>query len=839
MIKALKKITPPIVKRAIKKRFYQNQIFEGSHSDLLRQIQKSVANDNFKEFESKVLTLTKDLQISSQKIMSSHQKKGFLTTTRNLIGLFVFGNKSFLYRTGEILDDEKIMLSFSELLKTGIEIERKERLRTNKKRKISSSQWTISCAINYFARYCYGFAYAEIFEAKLLPHFEHDKVLISLIPSFGDIPITSKASKFYQVVYASLEKPNTEAKEITPSAFKKIKNLLKISSFNRVSKNKTQFSLYEAQKKIFLKDFLPNNRIETLNQLIVHTRKFIDAETFDEVFSHCQNLTKIAENDMEQSFLGVNYLARFVELRTILSELKTIDEYKNLSLFLEESKMVKPQLSKEIKDTKILMLLFDQDRVLPSYLTSLFPKIQQNGFQIFNLSNDAFVSELAPLWPHSQTLSPDLRTDSSEIYPDSKLKNDWTVDLQNEKLICKGINYYQGMYERVGRVLKVYSVDWSLNSSQLYFKTWLLQLDRLIDTLDKLLTFCQNKNIRVTFTSLQSHFVPYFALKLYAKHHPQQFNHVTFSSSYENWKSNVSGEPLSTLTMQNNNLFSEPTLPAFGLAKDFEKWFEEAFIPNADHYKEQAKKLTSIKRAGATTFEAQDLKNKLNSLTKNSNRSVYCMLGKIPYDLAVPNQGGAAHSNMSDWINQTIESIKGTDNILLIKPHPHEKNNAIANRGNEGFLDLINVELTDSIILLPHRGVSLQDLFENVDVFLCWNGSSIAELGSQNQKIIACDEWASRNYPIGVLSPSNLEDYNSLLKHASNVNMNPGFGLKSLAYVNFLVEAPFSVRIPFIQRSSTNINFNDSKLVWDKLNKESVMNMNTKFGHIIDDSFQP
>ena len=292
--------------------------------------------------------------------------------------------------------------------------------------------------------------------------------------------------------------------------------------------------------------------------------------------------------------------------------------------------------------------------------------------------------------------------------------------------------------------------------------------------------------------------------------------HVTISSSYENWKTNVSGAPLSTVALLNNTTNPSPSLPAFGTAHGFEVWLRSSTSGRSTEHRDLAAALTSVQRAGPTSREATWFLERIRE-DQSAGRTVFCLLGKIPYDLAVPNQGGPAHASMSDWLNHSIRVINQSENsVLYIKPHPHETNDSIAARPMQGFLDMIAEPLSDRITTLPHRGVNVTDLVGEVDVFLVWNGSSIAELGALGATVVASDEWATRNYPIEVFAPSDRDHYERILMGVQPPAMHRDFQTLSEAYVVYLTEAPFALPYPMVDRSSTNVRFNSAMVQFER-----------------------
>ncbi len=530
---------------------------------------------------------------------------------------------------------------------------------------------------------------------------------------------------------------------------------------------------------------------------------------------------------------NVNYSARIVQLQNFKSDIQNqvlLDKAYKISLH--------PVNNQVVKDSdNVVLFALNQCRIAAPMMSGISKILKDHNYKFFSLEEHYEISSAVPKWLLSPTLSSDfMGCKGVASNPQELLNNGWFIDLEGSKLVLDGVNYYQGMYERVSRVLKVFNVPWHLPVAQLYFTMWLIQIDRVIYALKEVKKVAIEKNLKIILVSAQSHFVPYSAMKTYAIEHSEQFSHVTLNSSYENWKTNVGGEPLSTLTFINNSRHAYPSVPAFGNCASFEKWYKEIYVPFKYYWDNERSELLSMKRSGSTEYNIlhEEIYSKIK-LAKASGRKVFCAIGKIPYDLGVPYQGGPAHSNMNDWIDHTVRIIEGSDNLLLIKPHPHELKTEISGKPVEGFLDLIsNKDELRNTICLPHVGMNLQDLFEYVDVFICWNGSSIAELGAQGKNVIACDDWAKYNYPIEVYLPKNRTHYCNILKGKAKVRMHPEFFVKSEAYTVYLTQAPFAIRYNFATRSSTNIRFNEAKIRLEAFNRRSFDKLANRSDEIIE-----
>lgn len=515
------------------------------------------------------------------------------------------------------------------------------------------------------------------------------------------------------------------------------------------------------------------------------------------------------------SLHDVNLVARLIQFNEVATEntalVNAITGFDYLVRRTGEGRSAVDPPSGSSAGNEIILLLIEQCRVSPALLSSILPPLLAEGIEVQSLQQHRFLPSAVRPWQGSPLLTADCTALVDGAILPGEFYGTWEISLSEKSVVCDGVNYYQGIYEKIARTLKVFDVDWDVPAVRGWFDVLLRRIDRTVAALDGVRAVAERDGLQVRIPSLQSHFAPASAVRAYCEAHPENLNHVTVSSSYENWKTNVSGVSLSTIVAKNDTKEYAPSIPAFGTAADFETWRSEHFEPERDRYYELSRSLTGMARSGDLTPDSEYWCSHIRE-RRAEGRKVFCLLGKIPYDLAVPYQGGPAHTDMKDWLNHTIDTVGTSESVLYVKPHPHEVNQQIAARPIQGFLDLIEHPDTDGVFVLPFRGVNLQDLLPIVDVFLCWNGSSIAEIGSLGCSIVAADDWASLNYPIDVSLPKDRNDFEMMLRGDRDVAMGPGFEESSTAYTCYVAEAPFAIRVPFFYRSSTNTKFNNARI---------------------------
>lgn len=815
-----------------------------THTEHLRYLTKATLTKDFDRYVSLMGTLIDSIEITLQDISSKplRQKRlnGLLRTFAKLTGNLLVSNRHFLATLGKLYDDRTAIqrvanIYLDTLLLTEKSLEAPigsfERLLDDRRPDYHAAVSSAGNTASYLLRLANTYGAMADVEDLVAPALQERPSILVSAASFAQIPFYDAKSIALLSMRRAVKDLDATLKRHSSSEVSERNSESKLQSTSRIrhtlSRAKSNLGFidsvansdpiaFEMERMKFEQEFLEARKpIEKMASGIASVRRFVTSDNY-------RALSETLDRLLRDGFLrhaaydNPSFLARMIEAETLLSELSVIGQYQDAVDQMRHDGLLQVPTGGG-PEKRILLFAFDQDRVLPLVVLPFLPFLRRNGFEFYNICDDGFVNESVPLWPFSETLSPDFRNTMGTSAQGSRLMKEWTVRPEDGVIECEGINFYQGIYERVGRVMKVFDVDWSLPTPKLFLGLWLSQLDRLLHCLGQVKSVAKARGYRITLCSLQSHFTPYFGLKAYADGNSDVFEHVTFGSSYENWTSNLSGAPLSSVTLQNNTRDRVPSLPAFGLPDHFEEWRHTVYDAERGAFQRAARDLVSLQRGGALSAQGTALIDQAKSIKESLGGSTLCMIGKIPYDLGVPTQGGPCHRNMKDWVNHTIQSVDGSNCVLFIKPHPHELVHSIAGGSRQGFLDLIECDLPDNVVILPHRGVSLQHLFGTVDVFLAWNGSSIAELGSQGQKVVACDSWAACNYPVGVYMPRNRSHYQAIVRGLECVEMMPEFASRCEAYVAYMARAPFAFRFPFVERSSTNINFNWARIHSDAL----------------------
>ncbi len=183
---------------------------------------------------------------------------------------------------------------------------------------------------------------------------------------------------------------------------------------------------------------------------------------------------------------------------------------------------------------------------------------------------------------------------------------------------------------------------------------------------------------------------------------------------------------------------------------------------------------------------------------------VACLFGRVVCDSAVPFDGGPVHADLRDWLNDTIEAVRGSDTLLLIKPHPHELNEQIATYLNQHFRDLIDRPLPENAIYLGHRWFDIAALAPRVDLGTVYNGTVAVELALQGVPCLQMNHFGPIDYPLGHPVAATREDYHAMLRFERPVAAEPDLALRAALWLDYMSNGRFALDYRYHARPVTN-----------------------------------
>lgn len=400
------------------------------------------------------------------------------------------------------------------------------------------------------------------------------------------------------------------------------------------------------------------------------------------------------------------------------------------------------------------------------------------------------------------------------------IKNTWTIDWNNKKILSSDINFYQGFYEGLSCFARKYHID--INEGHVYnqFKNQLIRSDLILSLcLNIFEDLVIDQNMNVSFITANSHVTPFTIFRDFAraKDH-SRLGFINCSVAYESYFSNLGSKFSSSMCVTDMTLHPKLRAPFLARKDQFEPWYEKN--KNNVKYKEQADRLIKVNRVGSLTNDKELEVIELIKRKKAEGCKIICAFGKIPVDLAVPFDGGAAHESMADWINHTVEVCsESTEILLLVKPHPHELKPQIALDLIGGFNELVEITSGDNVLFLGHRDINGHALAPYLDLALLYNGSSALELAAQGIPVMMSAYFGRYDYPVDLLYPTSRQQYRDFLLSLKYPIPSLEVREKSAYLMSYLGTSEISIKNDYALRQLTNDKIGSPKWRTKRINE--------------------
>lgn len=290
---------------------------------------------------------------------------------------------------------------------------------------------------------------------------------------------------------------------------------------------------------------------------------------------------------------------------------------------------------------------------------------------------------------------------------------DWQIDPASRRMTRAGYQLHQAVSERIATSQRRYSIVPGVQADGIRDDA-LLRADAAIAVCAALADWLRTSGQRLLIFSTMTHYAPTCVYKQFCDIHAAPKSgapsglaaeYVEFNVGYEQYKSNQVDDVGSSVSVANLTRNPGQRISIHTTERAFASWLarqrlgdrldaaspltsSEDASPDAG-FGQQAMAILHLDRSKRERLpEAKVVLDRIVAHRARGGR-VVCVLGKITYDIAIEQEGGPAHADMTDWLNHSIDIVRGHDDVLLlIKPHPYEILPEIANP-TEFFTDLI------------------------------------------------------------------------------------------------------------------------------------------------------
>ncbi len=391
--------------------------------------------------------------------------------------------------------------------------------------------------------------------------------------------------------------------------------------------------------------------------------------------------------------------------------------------------------------------------------------------------------------------------------PRQKLSREWRIDWGAGIAEAGGINYFAYFQERLSQQARKYRVtDLTDPESAKRFAALQLRADVALTLCEKLLTLADHSRpIRIAL--MDSHFAPQGIIREWCVQigRSHGIHAVAISVGYENYFSNLTSREATTLAVEDLTAQPEVRQPYLGGLHRMEACLAEN--PHLD--REPDDQLMSWicqdrSNVGESSRSREHVSRRVQKVRADGGK-VFVALGKVSIDFAAPGDRGFAHDDFVSWINHLIEAVTGTDNLLLIKPHPHELRKEIVVQGVQLLRELVVPDLPRNVLFLEHDAFNTHELAEFVDTAFLWNGTAALEFSVLGVAVVLASIWADRDYPVGLEVLRSRKEYEDVLSGKRALVSAAGVQRRAATFLRLMRSDHVAIPYRYLRRAATNL----------------------------------
>lgn len=394
---------------------------------------------------------------------------------------------------------------------------------------------------------------------------------------------------------------------------------------------------------------------------------------------------------------------------------------------------------------------------------------------------------------------------TDENYRNRSLRNQWEIDLQKRTVICDGINYFTFFADRLGKISNSY--DLNLEDPNLFaaFESLLRRSDIALTVCKRILKLAElGKPIRLV--AMDTHFAPAGIVRKWCEEVGRRYgiNLVALSISYENYYSNLTTMEARTISVENLTARPDVRHPLFGGRQRFDDYIDSH--PAALLATDEALSHITVNRSKTEDADISFREDVVEraARTRDGGGKVFAALGKVLIDFAAPYDRGHTFKDFAEWIRFLASEIADTNNLLIIKPHPHEKRSEIAAPGVQTLRELLPEALPGNVIFLDHAAFNSYELADLVDLTFVWNGTAYTEFPVLGKPVVAESIWAERDYPLNGTSLHSVDEYSAVLRGDKQIPLMVDTVKRATAFIQFMKSPEVAIPFGYVRRAGTN-----------------------------------
>lgn len=385
---------------------------------------------------------------------------------------------------------------------------------------------------------------------------------------------------------------------------------------------------------------------------------------------------------------------------------------------------------------------------------------------------------------------------------------DFVAEPTKGEIRWSGLNLRHSMWEDARINRRAYDIDFTCPALAEYLQRLCDWTERVAQATVYAYRLFTRTEMRFGLMSLYNSRLPDSLFRFFCDRYgdPDRFFCLQTANGYENYFTNFSTKISTRCVVR--NMTRDHDLRSASLPNPvlFDAYFE-ANKHLADEVTSRVAEQAQARLARAVPIvpdpQAEKCKRRVMNWRARGGR-VAVLFGKVVCDSAVPFDGGPVHEDLRDWIRHSIEAVRGSTTMLLIKPHPHELNEQIATYLNQYFADLIDNNIPENVIILGHRWFDIGALKEFADLGLIYNGTTAVEMAMLGIPCILCNHFGPSDYSVGHIVPESAQHYEALLRFEIEPTIKADASIRATMWLEYMSNGRFAVDYRYHSRPMTN-----------------------------------
>ena len=302
---------------------------------------------------------------------------------------------------------------------------------------------------------------------------------------------------------------------------------------------------------------------------------------------------------------------------------------------------------------------------------------------------------------------------------------EWVIEIENEKIEAEGINFFPIIRNTLRSVQKRYNPIFIDKDNKPIYNGLIKSCDLLLKYFFLLKDYSKKNNKKIRFVGWELFYIPNGIFKMLCERFSNNGD-VEFVELEKGYMVYF-GYNLKDSYISCSNLTKTKSSAGLSISEEELSVIDDKNIEFGELLKPVQNALK--KNIYSKIPDNQEKVIKTIEDYRSKAKKVFVLFSHLFYDTPL-DDASPAFNGMCEWITETVKYFNHKEDLLLIKPHPHEFRKEFPKKTpNETLASFLsNTELSGNIILLGPHMFTVKDLSAYISCGLVWRSSVAMEL---------------------------------------------------------------------------------------------------------------